>query len=288
MKRQKPNRFFRAGKFSLDLNQRTHIMGVLNVTPDSFSDGGRYHGAKEAVRRAIAMAAEGADIIDVGGESTRPGAAAVSEREEMRRVIPVIEKLVSRLSVPISVDTRKPVVARAAVETGASIINDVSSLVGGDEIARIAARSGAALILMHMKGRPSDMQKDPAYKDVIAEISKFLKISICRAKEAGVPNNRIAVDPGIGFGKSVEHNLEIINRLCKFNRLGVPVCIGTSRKSFIGKVLGQRDPTDRLAGTIASLVLSIAGGAVMIRVHDVKDAVGAARVADSIIKERVI
>ena len=263
-------------------------MGVLNVTPDSFSDGGRYHGAKEAVRHAITIAAEGADIIDVGGESTRPGAAAVPERDEMRRVIPVIEKLVARLSVPISVDTRKPAVARAAVETGASIINDVSGLTGGIEIARIAARSGAGLILMHMKGRPSDMQKDPAYKDVIAEILNFLKRSVCRAIEAGVPKDRIAVDPGIGFGKSVEHNLEIINRLGEFNRLGVPICIGTSRKSFIGKVLGQRDPTDRMAGTIASSVLAIAGGAVIVRVHDVKDAVRAARVADSIIKERVI
>ncbi len=263
-------------------------MGVLNVTPDSFSDGGRYRAPGAAVKRAVRMASQGADIIDVGGESTRPGSAGVDEREELRRVVPVIERLARQINIPISVDTRKPGVARAAVKAGASIINDVSGLAGGAELARIAAKEKAAIILMHMRGAPADMQRRPVYSDVISEIGSFLAGAARLAERSGVSRGRIVIDPGIGFGKTVSHNLSIINRLGELTALGYPVCVGVSRKSFIGGILGVKDPLDRIAGTLAASVLAIAGGADIIRVHDVLEAVMAARVADSIIMERAV
>lgn len=260
-------------------------MGVLNVTPDSFSDGGKFLDPVRAVERAIEMVSEGADMIDVGGESTRPGASDVGIEEEMRRVVPVIENAAKRVNVPISIDTRKAEVAEAAIKAGASIINDVSALSGGSDLADIAARSGSALVLMHMKGTPRDMQEKPFYKDLIGEISDFLKKAAARAIVAGVAEDSIAIDPGIGFGKTVEHNLMILKRLGEFNKLGFPVCVGTSRKSFIGCVSGQARPSERLAGTIASSVIAIINGASIVRVHDVKEAVQASRVADSILRE---
>lgn len=278
----------KAGKFRLELGGRTLVMGVLNVTPDSFSDGGKFFEAKAAVMRAFEMAREGADIIDVGGESTRPGAAGVSEAEELRRVVPVIRRLASSAGVPISVDTRKAAVAKAAIEAGACIVNDISGLSRSSAVAEAAAGGGAALILMHMKGSPADMQNKPAYKDLIGEILNFLRGAVSKAKKAGVPEESIIIDPGIGFGKTVEHNLRILNRLEEFMALGLPICVGTSRKSFIGKVLGIIDPADRLSGTLASSVMAIANGADIIRVHDVKESVRAARMADSITKETVV
>ncbi len=270
------------------MGARTLVMGVLNVTPDSFSDGGKFFDAKTAVRRALEMAREGADIIDIGGESTRPGARDISEAEELRRVVPVIKNIVSRAGMPVSVDTRKARVAEAAIEAGACIVNDISGLSGSSAVADAAAKGGAALVLMHMKGLPANMQDKPVYKDLIGEILRFLRGAVNKAKKAGVPGESIIIDPGIGFGKTVEHNLRILNELGSFRALGLPICVGTSRKSFIGKVLGVADPGDRLAGTLASSVMAIAKGADIIRVHDVLEAVRAARIADSIIEDRIV
>lgn len=246
-------------------------MGVLNVTPDSFSDGGRYFSRDAAAERAIEMAAEGADIIDIGGESTRPGAKEVPADEEIGRVVPVIEKLAGRVSAEISVDTRKAKVARAALRAGATIVNDVSALRCDERMPAVIAEYGACVILMHMKGTPEDMQVSPQYSNLIGEISESLKASADIALGSGVAKDRIAVDPGIGFGKTVEHNLQILNRLDEFGRLGFPVCVGTSRKSFLGKVLGKPDAGDRIAGTIATCVLAVMKGAGILRVHDVKE-----------------
>jgi len=270
--------------FSLQCSDRTYIMGVVNVTPDSFYDKGRFFDSKAAVRHALDMAHQGADIIDVGGESTRPGASDVSIDEELRRVIPVIEAVSKKTDVFISVDTRKALVAEEALKAGAGIINDVSALKFDPGMAAVAAKSGANVILMHMKGAPKDMQNDPVYGDVVKEIKASLSESIERAKTAGVKEDNIIIDPGIGFGKTVEHNLEILCRLDEFKEIGRPICIGTSRKSFIGKILGPEDPGDRLIGTIATCVVSIMKGANILRVHDVKETCRAARMADSIIR----
>jgi dihydropteroate synthase len=263
-------------------------MGVLNVTPDSFSDGGRYFDRKKAITRALEMAAEGADIIDVGGESTRPGAKDVGAAEELDRVIPVIEGIAGRTKAIVSIDTRKALVAEKAVEKGARIINDVSGLRHDPRMAPVAAKSGAMLILMHMKGTPADMQVRPFYRDLIKEIKAGLRHSIALAKAAGVRERRIIIDPGIGFGKTVEHNLIILNRLGDFMALGRPICVGVSRKSFIGRILALEDPDERLAGTIGACAVAIAKGADILRVHDVKEAVQAAAIADSILEEKNI
>ncbi|MBI5124413.1 MAG: dihydropteroate synthase [Candidatus Omnitrophica bacterium] len=266
-------------------SDRTYIMGVLNVTPDSFFDKGKFFDHKSALRHGLKMAAEGADIIDIGGESTRPGAKEVSVSEELDRVIPVIEAVAKKIKKPISIDTRKSKVAIAAVKSGAKIINDVSALKFDPEMAGAAAKYKAVLILMHMKGTPQDMQKNPKYGDCIKEIISDLKRSIGKAKKAGVAEEKIIIDPGIGFGKTKEHNLEILRRLNEFKALRFPVCIGTSRKSFIGKILGMDDPKDRLAGTLATYTVAIMNGANILRVHDVKEAVEAARVTDSIVSK---
>ncbi len=265
-----------------EIGSRTLIMGVLNVTPDSFFDKGRFFDKKKAVDHALGMARDGADIIDIGGESTRPGAKEVSIDEELDRVIPVIEALAKRIKKPISIDTRKSRVARFALEAGARIINDVSALRHDPLMARVAASRKAAIILMHMKGIPETMQSAPRYKNIIKEISAYLKESIKIASKAGIKKEDIIIDPGIGFGKTLSHNLEILRCLKIFKSLGYPVCIGTSRKSFIGKILGSDNPEDRLAGTIATSTIAIMNGANLIRVHDVKEAVQASRVTDSI------
>lgn len=262
---------------------KTCIIGVLNITPDSFYNKGRFFDKAKALKHALDMVRHGADIIDIGGESTRPGARDVSVEEELDRVIPVISAISKRCAIPISIDTRKSKVAGAALESGARIVNDVSALNYDPAMAGIIAEHGAAVILMHMKGAPKDMQINPVYKDVVKEIISNLKRSIQVAKKAGIADNSIIVDPGIGFGKTLEHNLQILCRLYELRALGHPICVGTSRKSFIGKILGSEDPQDRLSGTLATCAVAIMKGASFLRVHDVKEAVQVARVTDSII-----
>lgn len=267
----------------LELGSRTLIMGILNVTPDSFSDGGLFAEAEAAVEHAENMVAQGADIIDVGGESSRPGADTVSVEAEKDRVLPVIERLVETVEVPISIDTYKSSVARDALNMGACIVNDITALRGDPDMASVVAEAGAPVILMHMKGAPKDMQLDPHYDFLIPEITSFLRNRIQAAIDAGIPQNQIIIDPGIGFGKTVAHNLEIIRRLREFRSLGKPILIGTSRKSFIGKVLGL-STDDRLEGTAASIAVAIANGADIVRVHDVKEAARVVRMTDAIVR----
>jgi dihydropteroate synthase len=253
------------------------LMGIINVTPDSFSDGGRFLDADAAVARARALVDQGADIVDIGGESTRPGAEPVPEAEELRRVLPVVERLaVGGLSAQISVDTTKASVARAALDAGASLINDVSAFRADPEMAALVAQSGADCCLMHMLGEPRTMQDDPRYDDVVDDVRAFLEERLEFAVREGVERERIMVDPGIGFGKTESHNLELLRRLSELLTLGAPIVIGTSRKGFLGRIAaragGMADPLDagdRLAGTIASNVLAYERGASVFRVHDV-------------------
>jgi dihydropteroate synthase len=241
-------------------------MGVVNVTPDSFSDGGQFLAAEAAIAHGRELAAEGADVLDVGGESTRPGAQAVGAEEEIARVLPVVEALAAD-GLAVSIDTSKAAVAAAAIEAGATTINDVTAL-GDPEMAALAADRGAELVLMHMQGSPRTMQEDPTYADVVDDVKAFLAERVQQAVAAGVAEERIWVDPGIGFGKTVEHNLELLRRLGELRDLGRPILVGTSRKSFLGKLSGA--PVDRrLGGTIATCVLAVANGAAGVRVHDV-------------------
>lgn len=270
-----------------DHNQRTYIMGVLNVTPDSFSDGGRFLDKAVAVKHALDMVRSGADIIDVGGESTRPGSDPVSEKEELSRVIPVIKSLAKKTRAYISVDTSKSAVAEEAIRAGAAIVNDVSGLKRDPRIASVVAKYGSGLIIMHMRGKPKDMQNKPHYDDVVEEVIKDLRRSIDRAVRSGIPVRNIIIDPGIGFGKSLEHNLAILNRLSEFKTLKLPICIGTSKKSFIGKALGDRYPGERLVGTIATSVIAIMNGAGILRVHDPRELSSASRMADRVIRSGV-
>jgi dihydropteroate synthase len=257
-------------------------MGVLNVTPDSFYDKGKFFDLKSAVKHALDMERQGADIIDVGGESTRPGAMDVSQDEELRRVIPVIRAISKKVKAAISIDTRKAGVALAALEAGACIVNDISALRFDPEMPRVAAKHRAFVILMHMKGTPRDMQLNPVYGDVVKDIIKSLKASIAMAKRSGIEEDKIIIDPGIGFGKTVEHNLEILRKLGNFRKLGYPLCIGASRKSFIGKILDSKDPEDRLAGSLATAAIAALNGADIVRVHDVGLTRQTVRVVDSI------
>ena len=261
-------------------------MGVLNVTPDSFSDGGKFFSRGRAVAHAQQMIEEGADIIDVGGESTRPGSEFVSEPEELQRVISVIEKIAALSSVPISIDTTKPTVARAALAAGAEIVNDISGLRFEQAIADEAANANAGLLLMHSRGTPKDMQQTPFAEDVFADVVSGLRQSISIAEGHGVARERIAIDPGIGFGKSVEQNLELIRKLGDLSRefADLPIVIGTSRKSFLGKLLNSAPADERLYGTIATVVASVFNGAHIVRVHDVKATVEAVRIADAIVR----
>jgi dihydropteroate synthase len=246
------------------------IMGVVNVTPDSFSDGGRYLDAAAAIAHGLQLEAEGASILDVGGESTRPGAAPVAEAEELRRVIPVIEGLIAAGSrAQISIDTSKSGVAVRALEAGAGLVNDVTALRGDPKMAGVIADAGADCCLMHMLGEPRTMQRDPRYDDVVSDIKAFLEERTSFAVRAGIPLERIVLDPGIGFGKTVEHNLELLRRLDELVALGRPVVIGTSRKSFLGKLTGRDAPDDRVAATVATNVLAYERGARIFRVHDV-------------------
>jgi len=261
-------------------------MGVLNVTPDSFYDKGRFFDQKNAVKHAFDMEREGADIIDVGGESTRPGALDVSVAEELRRVVPVIRAISKRTKAVISIDTRKAEVADAALRAGASMVNDVSALREDPDMAGVVAKHRAEIILMHMKGKPKDMQADPKYVALLKDIAGSLKESIRLAKRAGIKDSKIIIDPGIGFGKTVWHNLEILRELKYFKKLGYPLCVGTSRKSFIGKMLNFKDPKDRLAGSIATAVAAAMNGANIIRTHDVSFTRQALKIVDSINRPR--
>lgn len=266
----------------LQISDQPLIMGILNVTPDSFSDGGNFFNPSAAVEHAQCMADDGADIIDVGGESTRPGAPPVPPDEQIQRICPVIWTLARQLDIPISVDTTSAAVAQAALEAGASVINDVSALRFDPEMAPLAARIGAPVILMHMLGDPRTMQDNPTYTDVIQEIKQFLAERIEFALAAGIDRSKIIIDPGIGFGKTVEHNLLLLKKLCDLCALDVPVLIGPSRKSFIGKVLGIEKPADRLFGTAAAVVACVHAGAQIIRVHDVKEMSQVVRLAAAI------
>ncbi|MGE5508101.1 MAG: dihydropteroate synthase [Chitinophagales bacterium] len=267
----------------LALGRKTHVMGILNVTPDSFSDGGRYGTVDAAVAAAERLVEEGADVLDVGGESTRPGAPPVPAEEELARVLPVLRRLEGHLPVPISVDTTKAEVARAVLEAGAEIINDISGLHAEPAVAEVAARHQAGVVLMHRKGEPAVMQQNPVYDDLWGEVLQYLAEGIRRAEAAGVPRERLVVDPGIGFGKTLAHNLELLCHLEELGPLGLPVLVGASRKSFIGQILDL--PVDqRLEGTLASVVLAVAKGAAFVRVHDVRATVRAVRVADAILR----
>lgn len=279
-----PIREWKLARRSLPYCERTLVMGVLNVTPDSFSDGGQFFAFERAIEQAQQMIAEGADIIDLGGESTRPGSEFVSEDEELRRVIPAIERLASSSSIPISIDTTKPSVARAALEAGAEIVNDISGLRFDPAIADEAARAKAGLILMHSRGTPKDMQQLPPVENIVNEVTSGLRQSVAVAEEHGVPRDSIAIDPGIGFGKTADQNVELIAKLDQLAQAfpDLPLMIGTSRKSFIGKLLGDAPSDQRLYGTLASVVAAVLNGAHIVRVHDVKAAADAVRVVDAI------
>ena len=264
-----------------DTGGRTLVMGVLNVTPDSFSDGGRFADPDAAVSHGLAMAAAGADLVDVGGESTRPGSARVDAAEEARRVVPVVRSLAAA-GVAVSIDTMKPSVAAAAVEAGAAVINDVTAL-ADPEMRRIAADAGAGVVLMHMAGTPETMQDDPHYDDVVEEVAGFLAVRAARAEASGVDPAAICIDPGIGFGKDLGHNLSLLAGIPRLASLGYPVMVGASRKRFLTGILGDLTAEERDAPTAAAHVLAIAGGAAAIRVHDVVTGLRTARVADAIV-----
>ncbi len=274
-----------ARQFEWDLSRRCLIMGIVNVTPDSFSDGGRYLDTEAALAHARRLVVEGADILDIGGESTRPGADPVGVEEECRRVLMAIEVLAKEFpQVALSIDTSKAAVARAAIEAGAAIINDVTGLKGDSEMPSVAADCGAGLVLMHMQGEPRTMQASPTYEDVIGEIAAFLECQGQLAMEAGVARQCLAFDPGIGFGKGLEHNLQILKRLDAFQCYGQPVLLGVSRKSFMGKLLGEDGIEARYWSTVALTSQAVEQGASIVRVHDVLPNVQAARMTEAILQ----
>jgi len=271
----------------LSLGERTLVMGVLNVTPDSFSDGGAYFDADAAVARGLEIESAGADILDIGGESTRPGAARISVEEERRRILPVLLKLRGRLEIPISIDTSKSEVAEAAAEAGAESINDVTALRADARIAEVARRRKLPLILMHMRGDPRTMQRKPFAREVMRDVTAALKKAVATARRAGVAKSQIVLDPGFGFGKSYEQNFELLARLPELARLGYPLLAGTSHKSFLGRALGGAAESDRIWGTAATVAASILGGAHIVRVHDVAEMAQVARVADVIASRKI-
>ena len=263
-------------------DRRPLVMGVLNVTPDSFSDGGRFAAVESATAQAEKLAADGADLIDIGGESTRPGAQRVEADEQIRRILPVLEATVKRLPVVWSVDTRSSQVAAAAIDAGASVINDISGGRDDPEMLRLASQRRLAIILMHMQGEPGTMQVNPHYKNVIEEVKAFFIERMAAAKSAGVNAEHVLLDPGIGFGKNVNHNLTLIREMKRFKELGRPLVIGTSRKGFIGTISGEPQPNQRLMGTAATVAWSIANGADIVRVHDVEAMLKVVRVIGAI------
>src|SRR5215467_5506502 len=275
-------RLWKIGDEVVELSKRGMIMGVLNVTPDSFSDGGEFFEPDAAIARGVQIASEGADIIDVGGESTRPGTEPVSVKEELRRVIPVIEKLRAKIDIPISIDTSKSEVAEAALNAGASIINDVTAGRADEKMLPLAATQHAALVLMHMQREPRTMQKDPHYNNVVREVADFFRQQYTCALECGVDPMRLAFDPGIGFGKTLEHNLSLLKNLERLRVDTRPLAVGVSRKSFLGKIVGSNEMRDRRAPTIALTAILRARGGDIFRVHDVKENVAALRTVEGI------
>lgn len=273
---------WRAGRHEFRFFRPTLVMGVLNVTPDSFSDGGQFYSVETALERAGQMIREGADLLDVGGESTRPGAAPVPAEEEIRRVVPVIQQLAARGSTPISIDTQKPEVARAALLAGASIVNDIAANRTDDAMGRIVAEFHAGYVAMHMQGTPQTMQQNPAYTDVVRAVDEFFAERLARLEALGVCREQVALDPGIGFGKTLEHNLQLLAALPRFARHGRPVLLGVSRKSFLGKLTGAESPADRLPGALACAALAVRDGVQILRGHDVRETVAAVRVAEAI------
>ena len=275
------------------LPARAWVMGVVNVTPDSFSDGGAFQDVDAAIAHGVRLVAEGADVLDIGGESTRPGGGIygagmqeVPEDAEIERVVPVIRGLARTVKVPISIDTRKFGVARAALEAGAAIINDVTGLQHAPELAKLAAEQGASLCLMHAQGSFATMQQAPHYDDVVAEVARFLEAAAAQAISAGVARERICIDPGIGFGKTLQHNLQLLHGLPTLAALGYPVLVGASRKGFIGALTGVQVPAERVAGSLGAAVAAVLRGASGVRVHDVKQTVESLRVAEAIAQGR--
>jgi dihydropteroate synthase len=275
---------------TLTLGKRTLIMGVLNVTPDSFSDGGEFFAPKTAAKHALEMQRYGADIIDIGAESTRPGSVGITSGEELRRLLPVLQLLRGKLKIPISIDTRKASVAEIALGAGVEMINDISGLKHDPAVAEVAARHGVPLILMHMRGEPRTMQNGPFARDVVKDVARGLLSSVQKARAAGVPKSQIIIDPGIGFGKSFEQNYELLQKLPELAKLGYPLLVGSSRKGFLGATLahkGKPAPAEeRIWGTAATVTASILGGAHIVRVHDVAELAQVARVADRLIAAR--
>jgi dihydropteroate synthase len=271
---------------TLVLGERTLVMGVLNVTPDSFSDGGKYTQQELAIEHALAMEQTGADILDIGGSSTRPGSEEIPASQELDRILPVLEGLRGRLKIPVSVDTRRSTVAELALRAGAEIINDVSGLNKDARIAEVAAKYGVPLILMHMRGEPATMQRGPFARDVIKDVARSLRESVAKARKAGVAKSQIILDPGIGFGKSHSQNYELLHKLPQLAMLGHPLLVGTSRKGFLGTTLASdgtpAPPEERIWGTAATVTASILGGAHIVRVHEVAEMAQVARVADCV------
>ncbi len=278
----------RHNKGYLDVSEKTLVMGILNVTPDSFYDGGKHYDIEDALNRARKMIDDGADIIDIGGESTRPNSSYVSADEEIRRIVPIIKELSKEIHIPISIDTYKADVADKAIKAGAQIINDISGLQADKEMVRVAATNNTPIIVMHIKGRPHDFPKDPVYVELIPEIISFLERRIEYSIKSGIAHDKIIIDPGIGYGKGTKHNVEILRQLNKFKCLNLPIMIGTSRKSFISRVLehsgdnDMRENDSRLFGTLVTLVIAVSKGANIVRVHDVKEAVQVIKMYKSI------
>ena len=270
----------------LDFSEGCIVMGVLNVTPDSFSDGGLFFDSEKAIEHGLKMVADGAAIIDIGGESTRPGSASVSTEQQIERVVPVIEALCEKTDVPISIDTYNVEVAGAALEAGAAMINDITAL-NNDRMAELAAGHEVPVVLMHMQGSPVTMQVEPKYEDVVGEVLEFLLSRAKRAEHYGIPKERIFIDSGIGFGKTLEHNLLLLKNIDRFVSAGHRVLVGTSRKSFLGKIIGRENPGQRIFGTAATVALCAAAGVSMVRVHDVAEMVDVIKVANSIAKSSV-
>lgn len=268
---------------TLRLGEKTLIMGVLNITPDSFSDGGKFFRRNSAVAHALEMEHDGADIIDIGAESTRPGAKPLAAKEELMRVLPVLEKLRGNLKIPISVDTQKAEVAGAAISAGAEIVNDISALRSDPRIAEVISNHKVGVILMHMRGRPRTMQKGPFARDVVPDVMDGFREALRRARKAGIARSQVLLDPGIGFGKNYKQNFELLARLRELTQLGYPIVVGSSRKAFIGDALGGVIANERIWGTAATVAASILNGAHIVRVHDVKEMAQVARIADRIV-----
>jgi dihydropteroate synthase len=276
---------FRARQFEFRFPRPALVMGIVNVTPDSFSDGGKFFNPAKAVAHALELVAQGAEILDIGGESTRPGATPVSEKKELHRVIPVIEKLAGKIRIPISIDTMKPAIARAALAAGASIVNDVAANRGNNEMWEIVAEFRAGYICMHAQGTPQTMQKNPRYKNVVREVGEFFRERLKKLNAAGVSADQVAFDPGIGFGKTAEHNLQLLAHLENFLKLKRPLLIGVSRKSFLGKFSGA-DANERLPASLACAILAVESGAQIIRAHDVLETVRAVRTAEAVLSRK--